>query len=351
MAPIKSSLAKSAKKLIGFFNTADLGLRGATQKTRKLPGAVSSGGSILAPGDGYRYHVFTGGPQTFSITQLRDPLTLDILVIAGGGGGAGGSTSGGAAGGGGGAGGLVFYPNFPVTASLTADVNCGDGGNGAAAGGGYGSGGYGVQGTDTTFGTSPQPHYLIAKGGGYGKSYPEAGGNPGGSGGGGAWVPTSAATATQPTQPGNSGTYGFGNNGGVAEPNYNTGGGGGAGSIGSSGSSTKAGNGGNGKPISIFPAPVIAPAIPAPVRSAWTTAVGPTGLFCGGGGGGTYNGTIGSGGPGGGGDGSPWTNDPDGVPGGVPAIDFTGSGGGGGIGGGDGGNGIVLCRLPAPAFE
>ena len=37
MAPIKSSLAKSAKQLLGFRNTADLGLRGATQITRVPP--------------------------------------------------------------------------------------------------------------------------------------------------------------------------------------------------------------------------------------------------------------------------------------------------------------------------
>lgn len=351
MAPIQSSLARSAKKLIGFFSTADLGLRGATQSTRKLPGASSSGGSILTPGNGYRYHVFIGGPQSLSITNLKNPLSLDILVVAGGGGGGAGSQPGGAAGGGGGAGGLVFYPNFIVTTSLTADVNCGNGGAGGPAGGGYGPGGFGVQGSDTTFGTSPQPHYLIAKGGGYGTSYPTPSGNPGGSGGGGGWVPTSNATATQPTQPGNSGTYGFGNQGGVAHPAYNTGGGGGAGSSGDDATGPESGDGGDGKSISIFPAPLIAPAIPAPVRPTWTTAVGPTGLFCGGGGGGTYNQTIGHGGPGGGGDGSAWNLDPDGVPGGSPGIDYTGSGGGGGIGGGAGGKGIVLCRLPAPAFD
>ncbi len=34
MAPLKSSLAKTAKQLLGLRNTADLGLRGATQSTR-----------------------------------------------------------------------------------------------------------------------------------------------------------------------------------------------------------------------------------------------------------------------------------------------------------------------------
>ena len=36
MAPIKSSLAKSAKKLFGIFGTADLGLRGRGNDTSRL---------------------------------------------------------------------------------------------------------------------------------------------------------------------------------------------------------------------------------------------------------------------------------------------------------------------------
>ena len=39
---------------------------------------------------------------------------------------------------------------------------------------------------------------------------------------------------------------------------------------------------------SCLPAPVLAPAIPAPVRPAWTTTVGGAGYFAGGGGGGNY---------------------------------------------------------------
>ena len=62
MAPIKSSLAKSAKQLLGLFNTADLGLRGATQSTRfVLPPFSATGGDIsngLEPGNGYKYHTF-----------------------------------------------------------------------------------------------------------------------------------------------------------------------------------------------------------------------------------------------------------------------------------------------------
>ena len=37
MSPLKSSLAKTAKQLLGLRNTADLGLRGATQNKRTPP--------------------------------------------------------------------------------------------------------------------------------------------------------------------------------------------------------------------------------------------------------------------------------------------------------------------------
>ena len=43
-----------------------------------------------------------------------------------------------------------------------------------------------------------------------------------------------------------------------------------------------------GRAFSRIPAPVIAPAIPAPVRPGWTPVVGPTGIFAGGGGGSQY---------------------------------------------------------------
>ena len=58
MSPIKSSLARTAKQLLGLRNSADLGLRGATQKARLPPSekVTASGGDIvdaLAPGNGY----------------------------------------------------------------------------------------------------------------------------------------------------------------------------------------------------------------------------------------------------------------------------------------------------------
>ena len=109
MAPIKSSLAKSAKQLLGFFNTADLGLRGATQISRHIvPPFSASGGNLangLEPGNGYTYHTFgTNGDFVVS----GSPGTVDILIVAGG--GAGGNDRGG----GGGAGGIVHHSQLTL---------------------------------------------------------------------------------------------------------------------------------------------------------------------------------------------------------------------------------------------
>ena len=110
-------------------------------------------------------------------------------------------------------------------------------------------------------------------------------------------------------------------------------------------------NGGNGQPFPAFPAPVIAPAIPSPKQSAWTTAVGPTGLFAGGGGGTIEagGGLDGDGGTGGGADGgNPGVAD--------PAVYGTGGGGGSTGPGGtpdvteSGGPGIVIVKFPAASI-
>ena len=76
MSPIKSSLAKTAKQLLGLRNTADLGLRGATQTSRRVP----------------------------------PPVLYDTLVVMVAGGGAGGGNANGADGGGGGGGEVKFGP-------------------------------------------------------------------------------------------------------------------------------------------------------------------------------------------------------------------------------------------------
>jgi len=57
MAPFKSSLARSAAKLLGISNQRDLSLRGNVQSTRKL-GNLASGGTKTYSG-GYTIHTFT----------------------------------------------------------------------------------------------------------------------------------------------------------------------------------------------------------------------------------------------------------------------------------------------------
>ena len=93
MAPFKSSLAKSGKKLLGVSNQPDLSLRGATQTTRFTPSPITATGGTknTSVGDGYIYHVYeqtavgSPNPSTFQITSGND--VVEVLVIGGGGGG------------------------------------------------------------------------------------------------------------------------------------------------------------------------------------------------------------------------------------------------------------------------
>ena len=60
MAPFKSTLARSASKLLGVFRENDLSLRGAIKSTRKVENSVqASGGTEITSGDN-KYHVFLG---------------------------------------------------------------------------------------------------------------------------------------------------------------------------------------------------------------------------------------------------------------------------------------------------
>ena len=312
---------------------------------------TASGGTEITDGDN-KYHVFTS-PGNF-VVNTGEKSKFDVLVIGGGGGGGENNS------GGGGAGGLVYIPqpvSFPIEG--TVPVAVGGGGEGATA-----SQTPGQAGSDSTFGASPNPFYLIAKGGGastaWTDSTPQRFQN-GGSAAGGSGTPTSnpdsyrnAGTALQPTQSGNSGTYGHGSGAGRGgRSSGDTGGAGGGGAGGASSNVPSPGNeggtvgtdGGAGYSAPAFPGPVIAPAIPSPVRPAWTPVVGPTGTFAGGGGGGaggTHPGDLGEGGSGGGGRGGS-------AQGSVNAgngVNFTGSGGGGGdnTNGGDGGTGIVIIK-------
>ncbi len=67
------------------------------------PGFSATGGTILTPGDGYKYHFLTS-PQDFIVTG--SPETVDYVIIGGGGAGCGQPSGNNFGGGGAGAGGV-----------------------------------------------------------------------------------------------------------------------------------------------------------------------------------------------------------------------------------------------------
>ena len=226
----------------------------------------ATGGTIFEIGD-YRWHIINSSlpPQSIAINQVAsDPndSVIDFLVVAGGGGAGGGDN---AYGGGGGAGGVIFRPGKPITTTGGPyPVTIGSGGSGLPIDNSNPGGQPSTDGSDTVIGSSPDPIYFIAKGGGGGASgagyqFGTGGrnGGSGGGGGGGASGNPSFGTATQPNQPGDSGTYGHGYNGG------GTGGGGGGGGAGNAGGNQ--GLAGNGLQV---PEPFLPPSVPSPFASA-----------------------------------------------------------------------------------
>ena len=359
MAPIKSTESRTGGKLLRGGRSTDVTsdidggrreISGRREDNLTTLLTVSGGTKIESGND--RYHVFTS-PGTFT-TGVQ--LDAEILVVASGGSGAGA-----AYGGGGGAGGVLHTPSTTIDKGRYAV---------AVGGQGYDGGWYspGGDGDDSSFAD------VVAKGGGAGTGYlngpavrrgPTAGtitvnGRAGGSSGGsGVQYPGSPSPDPVLPQPAPSDYTSYGNvggNGGGGNPEgYAAGGGGGAGAVGGNAeaSTSGGGDGGAGRAFPGFPAPVIAPGIPEPVRPGWTPVVGPTGIFAGGGGGGNYYtgspSTAPSGGTGGGGAGAPGSPHT-GAAG--DGIRFTGSGGGGGnypsnpltSHGGKGGDGIVIVK-------
>ena len=374
MAPFKSSLAKTAKQLLGLRSTADLGLRGATQSTRRVDPAktVATGGTKFTSGN-QTYHLF----HTSSTLVMADDggldLTAEIFLVAGGGAGTDG---------GGGAGGIRNVPGITLSAGETWTCTVGAGGNpsgGPASSassrpnwspGSSQSNDLVGRHTDFYFQpvSYPNPKYYRAIGGGKGGVW-GTGGGPGGSGGGagnrapsgggGSANSDNGTPISAPGQYGNAG--GSVNGGGEADIGGGGGGAGGAGVTGSPPTSTDTrGNGGPGQPFPAYASPIIGPqlstaGVPGPEVTAFNNAVGPTGLYGGGGGGGGRNpgddsGTAG--GPGGGGAGG--SGNSSGTAG-EPGIKYTGGGGGGGgfnapntsYGpGGGGGTGIIIIKYP-----
>ena len=300
-------------------------------------GAASSavkatGGTVVEPGNGYVYHVFTSSGAI--VADAAPVPNVDWLIVAGG--GAGGPYFGG----GGGAGGYRVKSNSnpplnsPAILNLTPTPISVTVGDGATSGG--------TQGSPSSLGP------LSASGGGGGKvgGGGAGGGTNGGSGGGGGSTNSGGNTAgTSGNQGGYNPPEGQDGAMGYHTGNYPAGGGGGAGGTGNTPGSTTGpgGPGGNGHPNPDFAAPHVAPAltaagVPGPQVTAFTNAVGPTGLYAGGGGG-AATGSQGTGGPGGGGGG-----------GNSPGVEYTGGGGAGqwppagGSAGYDGGKGIVIVR-------
>ena len=274
-------------------------------------GAVAATGGTITEVGGYRIHTFTGN-GTFTVTTGGN---IDVLIVAGGGGT--GYTM--YHNGGGGGGGLVYATQYAVPAGAYS-ITVGAGGlGGAGAGSGGGNGG-----DSTAFG-------FIAKGGGGGSGYVGVSAQAGGSGGGGMGNGGDeyGKSSTQNTYSGTPNVTGYGNpggNGAKGQANaYGPGGGGGAGGAGGNGTSLRGGYGGAGKDFS----------------SVFGTAVGASGWFAGGGGGGAMDGGDGTGGSGGGGTGN--------MGAGNPGQANTGGGAGGGErlvsqAGQPGGSGVVIIR-------
>jgi hypothetical protein len=321
-----------------------------------------TGGTVLTPGNGSKYHVFLT-PGTLNVTPGSGSNGIvNMFIVAGG--GAGGTAGGGgdyAGPAGGGAGGVVYATSYQIYGTgigpITYPVTVGPG---AAAASGSAGGTGGSSSIDLTLSGAPStaaiPIQAMGGGGGANWSSPPYVGRSGGNGGGG----TSTQVGGSLTAPPNSPVYPlcpgtvtvYGNAGHQTTAIYGAGGGGsGAGGVGEppSGDGTNhGGDGGAGQPFPAYPGPLIAPATPNP--GVFGPVVGPTGLYAGGGGGACYRNNYapdGNAGPGGGGYGGTGRS-ASGPPLGRTGVPATGGGGGGGAGlpsgvtGGNGGQGIVI---------
>jgi hypothetical protein len=300
---------------------------------------TATGGTITTDGD-FKVHSFTGDAN-FIVSAVGNPVgsdKVDYLVVAGGGGG-GADRAGGGGAGGFRTGQVTGCTGLPVS-TTTYPITVGGGG----AAGTYPGSTPGCTGSNSVFST-------ITSAGGGGGGQGGAPGVNGGSGGGGGGQGGPGGCSLQPGGTGNTPPVSppQGNSGGTgAAPNSPTdtdtrgsGGGGGASAVGGNavtGSFPGCGSGGDGGAGS--PITAIFGCAPKPFY-------GPTsGVYAGGGGGGTRVGTNtgGDGGPGGGGDGG----DPN-APTAGAGVANTGGGGGGAEGsptydGAAGGKGIVLIR-------
>jgi len=308
------------------------GIDAGASTNEQLASGVYSGGATSNPTGatstdtsvaGYRIEVLSAASGSLVIPSSGN---VDILVVAGG--GSGGNHYAG----GGGAGGLIYKSSHALTAQTYAWVT-GAGGAGQSSNSTIGN-----TGADSTWTDAGASVEFTAKGGGAGGFGDTGDGGPGGSGGGQGYDTGAGGADTQGGQSGDSGTYGFGFDGGSGYQgsDYNPGGGGGAGSVGANGTTSASGNGGTGKDYSAI----------------FGTAVGDSGWFASGGGGGytaSGNSQMGSASSGGGSNGA--ASDA-GNSDAAQANTGGGSGGGAGNNGdsGNGGSGIILVRYADGTF-
>ena len=309
----------------------------------------TTGGTILLPGNGYRYHVFTHpscpGPEPSSpypdpvgmilgdLTTPTNPTgTCDVLVVSGGGGGGSGYY------GGGGGGGTVVVGTGLVLPVATYAIQVGGRGDPGPYPPGPTPGGDGGK---SVFGA------IDILGGGYGGSGPGGTSLPGsttGGNAGGRSTYTSGGTSNPYSIPAPYGPYGTWTVNLNPRPSATPGWGGDG-----AGGGSPARIGGVGVAVPQFPGPLF------PQLSDVTTFMGPTNSYYGGGGGGLgYHPYPNPGGYGGGGTAAPSDLNTPG-PTVTPLASVAGrgknylGGGGGGSGngrghGGQGGAGIVIIR-------
>ena len=324
MAPFKSSLARSAGKLLGVFRERDVSLRGYKQESRILKASgpiTATGGNKYTPGNGFIYHAFinsmNSGPNgVFAQTEGGD--TVKILIVAGGGGGGGGYYAGG-----GGGGGILegtLAEHQPGSFTITV---------GAGGAGGIGAPGNATNGQNSVFDA------VTALGGGYGGSGPRTPDQSGGDGGSGGaasyYVGAEAGQGSALAQPAPSEYTSYGQPGGLSQTPGTVGGGGGGARATSQPNNI---NGGFGQAFPTWPSSVI------PILTPLNPVMGSSNNTYGGGGGGAPSGDAGEGGGGLGGSAA-------------AGSDYLGGGGGGSATpvspgtGGAGGDGIVLIRYSA----
>lgn len=117
----KSSEGRDTGKLTSVFRSVKtvLGQRvgqGGVGVTT-LPITATGGNTILTPGDGWKYHLFTStGPGTFTVTNAG-PGFVEVILVGGAGGGGGGANSVYASGTGGGGGGVFYNKSIPISTS------------------------------------------------------------------------------------------------------------------------------------------------------------------------------------------------------------------------------------------